>query len=123
MIPSHTHGGTDAPECTTCRPLASGPAEGGSTPLDPPVGEGPVSVRLIGDNEHMAQKLLDASQRLALLHVTEAAEQLRRSEAIYARAVLRAHELGLGATAIGDAAGLSEGAIRGFVRRRKESVA
>jgi hypothetical protein len=70
-----------------------------------------------------AKTVLEREQQIILREVTLATSDMRSAQLRYESAVLEAIDLGVGASAIGRAAGLSEAAIRGFVsRRRRESA-
>ncbi len=74
----------------------------------------------MGKSEVAVRNKLAELQTGALEVAREASDLLTQTEEQYEKAVLSAWDLGCGASAIGRAVGLSEGAIRGFVRRRRE---
>lgn len=65
---------------------------------------------------------LEELKSTALEQCASTADHLTDAEGLYEKAVLTAWDLGCGASAIGRAVGLSEGAIRGYVRRRREAA-
>lgn len=70
---------------------------------------------------HAAHKLVVSARNHALTCIERESRELRKAQQRYEGAVLHAVDLGCGSSAIGRAAGLSEAAIRGFVRRRRAS--
>ena len=78
------------------------------------------------DEERRAEvagaRLVAAAQNHALTRCGEEARSLRKQQQRYEDVILHAAEIGCGASAIGRAVGLSEGAVRGFLRRRRSAA-
>lgn len=68
-----------------------------------------------------AMRLLEVERAIALTRTVRAYDKLRKAQSAYEEAVLTAHALGLGATAIARELGVSETAVRTFVKRRKDA--